>query len=326
MALLSAAMLRPHHGIACLVLAAVAAGCVSSRATIVSTEEVTEVVNGGDLAPGTPKPDDVEALRAEILRLRTQLAATGATTAQITGKGEPAAAAPGAVTGPAAAAAAERMNSLQAELEQERTRRLAVEQELARFKAETASPLGVGHQVPESELYAVKEELVELRRTLEVERQTHQRLANGVAAIAQPAPAPSTSDMEWEARVQGLQQEKDKIVRELNQSLAASQARTKELEAGMAAKGDPAATAALSDVATAHAENTELRQRLDAEKRRTEDLEAKLQVANRLADLIFRMEQQQKKVAKPKPKPAARPAAPAGDEVVPATGTLIPAP
>ncbi len=97
-----------------------------------------------------------------------------------------------------------------------------------------------------------------------------------------------------------------------NRSLAASQQRTADLERQLAASqaaaaaaaagaaanpapGQPVPVAAPSEGETAsvRAENSALRARLDEEHRRTEELAAKLRVATRVTDLIFKMQAQQ---------------------------------
>ena len=122
------------------------------------------------------------------------------------------------------------------------------------------------------------------------------------------APEVTTENADLQSRIEGLRAEKDAIMESFNRSLAASQQRTAELERQLAATQAAAAGAAASaatagapaaaappesETASMRAENTALRARLDEEHRRTEGLAAKLRVATRITDLIFKMQAQQ---------------------------------
>jgi len=95
-------------------------------------------------------------------------------------------------------------------------------------------------------------------------------------------------------QIETLQREKDLLVDAFNRSLAESQRRSAELEqvlavARSASGSDDAGTAG----AGLRIENETLRQRLDEERRRTDELAAKLRAATRVADLIFKMQAQE---------------------------------
>ncbi|MFQ5667650.1 MAG: hypothetical protein ACE5I7_14655, partial [Candidatus Binatia bacterium] len=201
--------------------------------------------------------------------------------------------------------------AVRAQLVHEQQRRQAAESELARLKAETASSAYGDTGSAASELAAAKLEIADLRRALGTERAARARLAQELrvlqererqaAARVQDA---TSSSSELQARLKSLQAEKDAVVASFKQSLAASQKRTAELEQELAGARAVAAAAAATasltpsapedgELRSIRSENTALRARLDDEHRRTEALAAKLKIASRVTDLIFRMRAQQ---------------------------------
>ena len=189
--------------------------------------------------------------------------------------------------------------ALRAALSQEQERREIVENELHRLKEETSASYA-GPHVPESDYLAVKQELVLLRQSLADERAALERLSSapppksdGVA----PDPAAQASAAEsadLRVRLQHLQEERDSIVESLNNNLMRSQRRVTELEQQLgvarAATTHAEAAAAANGLS---AENVALRAQLDEERRRTQDLTAKLKLAARVNDLIFKIQAQQ---------------------------------
>jgi predicted RNase H-like nuclease (RuvC/YqgF family) len=215
-------------------------------------------------------------------------------------------------TAAAAAAAAEqlrheleqqqaRTKRLQSDLAQEQQRRTQVETELSRLKQETSSPpYGPAH-ASDAELASAKREVVELRTALDRERATRERLAQDFQALQQRADAASAGtqsanaeNSELRAQLKQLQEEKQKITDSFNRSLAESQQRTTALESQLAQArtADNANTTPAGQLSSIRAENSALRARLDEEHRRTEELAAKLKVATRVTDLIFKMQAQ----------------------------------
>ncbi len=175
------------------------------------------------------------------------------------------------------------------ELEQERQKRLSLERELERLKSETASPYG-DQRVPETDYLALKQELLDTRRTAEEDHKARERLAQELdrlqARVASDSTAPD--DPARLAAIESLEREKQQLVSDLNRNLAASQQRAAELETELneLRKGN-------TDSTTLRSENDQLKTRLDEERRRIADLEAKLGVASRVTDLIFRLQAQQ---------------------------------
>ena len=196
------------------------------------------------------------------------------------------------------------MASLRVALTQEQQRRQAAETQLERLKEETSMPPLAEPGDPAVELASAKSQIVDLRDALAAERVERERLADELRALQeQAAHAPQSEavdttpeNAELQARIDHLRAEKEAIAENFNRSLAASQQRTAELERQLAAS-QAAATAGTatddSDAASMRADNQALRARLDEEHRRTEALAAKLRVATRVTDLIFKMQAQQ---------------------------------
>lgn len=200
--------------------------------------------------------------------------------------------------------------ALEAQLSHEQQRRQAAETELARLKEETSTPaLGDG-AAPAGELASANQEIVELRRALADERAERERMAQQLTALRQRGAEDSRQpneaapeDADLRARIRSLQAERDAVVDSFNRSLATSQRRTAELEqelamarastAGALAAASTDGTAPTGDGTAMQAENAALRNLLEDEHQRTEKLAAKLKLATRVTDLIFRMQAQQ---------------------------------
>lgn len=175
---------------------------------------------------------------------------------------------------------------LAAELSRERNERLAVVRELERLRQEVGSPFGE-NRVPEADYLALKQELLDLRRQLQQQEEEQRRLAARIAVIPSAdsrggsSPGPD---------------EHTRLTSEAARELAASRQRIAELEAAVESLREQG-----SKVATLVAENDSLRSQLAEERRRAEALEAKLKVAARVTDLIFRMRSQNQGELSPRP-------------------------
>ncbi len=170
--------------------------------------------------------------------------------------------------------------ALGAQLARERLERQALLQELDRLRQEVSSPFG-DSSVPEAEYLALKQELLELRKVVQEQEQQQRDLMLKLAALS-PPPAAGNS-----AGAAGITPEPSPLVAETQQELTLSRQRIAQLEAALEAakkEGDRA-------VALVH-ENNSLRSQLAEERRRADALEAKLKVAARVTDLIFRMRTQ----------------------------------
>lgn len=176
--------------------------------------------------------------------------------------------------------------SLREALAREQQRRESIEKELARLKIETSAPVFGDTRVPEADFLAVKQELVELRRTLDQERRTREQIAEQLRALqARPAAISGGSDSaEMRIRLRKLEDDKRKILESLDRSVATSQRRASELERRL---HNLRATGGRGDaVAAIQAENAALRASLDEERKRTELLAAKLKAAAKITDLM----------------------------------------
>ncbi|MCX8071431.1 MAG: hypothetical protein N3C12_03110 [Candidatus Binatia bacterium] len=167
-------------------------------------------------------------------------------------------------------------------LARERAERLALMEELERLRQEVSSPFGENY-VAERDYLALKQELIELRRSLQEQEQQRNLTAKiSGSAEAEDRKGPSEPHPPTEG-------EHIRITAETQQELAESRRRIAELEAALQSakkEGDQAAALAT--------ENESLRSQLAEERRRAEALEAKLKVAARVTDLIFRMQTQQR--------------------------------
>jgi hypothetical protein len=179
-----------------------------------------------------------------------------------------------------------------------------LESELARLKEETSVPAFGERRVRESDYLALKQELVELRRSAEEDRRERERLAAQIRALqggeGNAVAAEDGDSPEQRAQIESLQKEKEQIIDGLRKNLDASQQRAAELEAALASAKAGGTDNSLRE------ENGNLRSRLEEQRRHTEDLEAKLRVAARVSELIFRMQAQQPTAASPAAKPRKR--------------------
>ncbi|HEX7410045.1 MAG TPA: hypothetical protein VF515_20695 [Candidatus Binatia bacterium] len=270
---------------------------------------------------------EVERLRGEVAQLRQHEGELQATLDEVVASRRTVAAGP--ARGPAAAegkspappgeaaaasaASAERahrkaeaqsagaMAGLRAALADEQQRRKQVETELARLKEETSAPPYERSGAIDADLAAAKQEVAQLRTALEDERAARERLARDFRALQERAvtertatEAASRDTPQVRTRLQELEEEKQNITQSFNRSLAESQHRAAELERQLAlTRSTSGPSPGDGDAASVRADNTALRSRLDEEHRRTEALGAKLRIAMRVTDLIFKMQAQQ---------------------------------
>ena len=200
----------------------------------------------------------------------------------------------------------ETIKQLQERLRGERAKRQQLESQLAQLRVETSSP-----PIPEARPIQPPSEAAKPSADatvppplvpLEVVDLTQEEPA------AAPPPPPSTLDQLQDGevaalRTRGIEQETrhQEAIASLARILDADRRRQEDLEAQIAAlsSGAPGTAGALAADSN---ELAHLRGRLEEERRRNAELMAKLKLAGRVTDLVFRMQQQ--------PAPAA-PAAPA---------------
>jgi len=212
---------------------------------------------------------ELENARAESEALRADLAVARAA----------------AATG--ANAAAPQIAKLQVELENERTRRVDAEEQLAKLREETSgSPFETASQ---SALNDARVEIRRLTDQLAAERTAREDVERRFAELSvqverQPQPAVA-SDVEMTE----LQEEQRRLMAAINQDLEASKRREQELRDTIASLQGEGAAPLTDQVRNLEAENVALQSSLDAEHERNIEMAAKLEVATRVADLIFKM-------------------------------------
>jgi len=259
----------------------------------------------------------LDVLQKEVGRLQNQTQEMQATIARLTtaaGGAGTAEAGGGSTRGPSALGAAQaeldaarqQLASTQGQLENERQRRVSVETELQRLKQETstaplAAPPGAAPAEPEA-LAKAHSEIDDLRKRLDTERAERERTAAKLAALqANPAGAPADApppDAELQQRLTDLQARQQEIVASANRELEGSRRREADLQGQLAAAQQEIAVlrtraaqvaVPVGAMADAEAQNQELRKRIDDVEHRNQELNAKLKIAIRVADLIFKM-------------------------------------
>lgn len=221
------------------------------------------------------REQELAATRAELARLQQRAIGKTSGTSQPPPNLEPAESDQEQTQGGAAA--------LAAQLARERQERQALLEELERLRQEVSSPFSESH-VPEADYLALKQELMELRRVVQQQEQQQRDLMLKLAALPSQPPGDKGGGPD-----RGTTPEHVRLATETQQELALSQQRITQLEAALEVakkQGDRAAALA--------AENDSLRSQLAEERRRAEALEAKLKVAARVTDLIFRMRTQER--------------------------------
>ncbi|MGH7785540.1 MAG: hypothetical protein ACRERC_01665, partial [Candidatus Binatia bacterium] len=196
------------------------------------------------------------------------------------------------------AAAERQVASLEERLAVEVQRRKEVETEMARLLQETASgPYdqadGAVEKHLRQELTAARDEISMLRTTLASERRERQDLDQRYRALQAKvqANASDTARGGGSEEIEALKERQRRVLASIQQDLQASKQREAELrqtaQASAAASGG---TSLATEVTGLRSENSALQVRLDDEHRRNQDLAAKLQLATRVTDLIFKMQ------------------------------------
>lgn len=216
--------------------------------------------------------------------------------------------------GEAQAALAAELTAMKQELAAERQRRSDVEAELARLKSETSgSAFSRG---------APSDEVPHLRDELDRERAKHQQLLAELRALQEDSPlakhprgldagGASADVRALRARLLDLETRHQEVMSSVARTVAADRKREQELLAQLAAARDTARPPAPqvvaapappdADLRQAKEENERLRAMLEDERERNARLAAKLKLAGRVTDLIFKMKQQ---AGEPPPAPA----------------------
>lgn len=194
--------------------------------------------------------------------------------------------------------AQKRIVKLQQQLAMEVKKRREVETEMNRLLQETsAGPFERADNVVEKhlreQLDRAHKEITQLRSTLGSERRERDALERRYATLqaqvkaAGNAPARGAASNE---EIEALKERQRRVLASIEQDLLASKQRETELRQTLEQSQGDDATALADTVTTLRSENSALQIRLDDEHRRNRDLSAKLQLATRVTDLIFKMQ------------------------------------
>jgi len=207
------------------------------------------------------------------------------------------------------AAAERRIVKLQQQLALEVKRRRDVEAEMTRLLQETsAGPYEHADNVVEKHLHEeldrARKEVNELRATLLTERRERSEIEKRFAALqAQANAAATTAEPRGvpNEEVEALKERQRRVLASIAQDLEASQQRETELREVLTRSQGSDGPAIADQVTALRSENSALQSRLDDEHQHNRDLSAKLQVATRVTDLIFKMRSAGAQPAAPMP-------------------------
>lgn len=185
--------------------------------------------------------------------------------------------------------ASPQLASLQVELESERSRRIDVEEQLAKMREETSgSPF---ETAAETALNEARIQIDELKKQLSGERQAREATERRFAELQTEMnrQAALGAGTRGNAELDELQEEQRRLMASIQQDLEASRRREKDLRETIAKLQGEGASHLTDQVKSLESENRALQASLDAEHERNVELAAKLEVATRVADLIFKM-------------------------------------
>ncbi len=187
--------------------------------------------------------------------------------------------------------AMQQVAGLKVELADERTRRQDAEEQLTKLREETSA--GPFDTASATALQEAQGEIERLRNQLAGERQERDDLEKRFAELTvkldqQPVPAPQ--DESPDAEMVALQADQTRLMAAIQQDLEESRRREEELRTTIATlQSSTGGGVATEEVKDLQSENQALQASLDAEHERNVELAAKLEVATRVADLIFKM-------------------------------------
>src|SRR5262249_51882101 len=145
------------------------------------------------------------------------------------------------------------------------------------------------------DLDAAHKQIDELKANLKAEREARQELAARYEQLqtqvrqASEVRVESLSDLQRE-EIAALKQRQERALAEVQRDLLLSRQHEKELSEALAASQGGQAAPLASAVSDLRSENSALQQRLDDEHRQNAELSAKLQLAMRITDLIFKIQ------------------------------------
>ncbi len=194
--------------------------------------------------------------------------------------------------------AQKRIAGLEKQLALEVKRRQDVEAEMTRLLQETsAGPFEHADNVVEKhlreELVRARKEIGDLRTSLTSERREREDLERRYTALqtqvqaSADAPARDAASSE---EVNALKERQRRVLASIQQELQASKQREAELRQSIDQSQGTDGVSVADEVTNLRSANSALQMRLDDEHQRNRDLSAKLQLATRVTDLIFKMQ------------------------------------
>lgn len=233
---------------------------------------------------------EAASLRTELSTAQTQLATTQQELDTTKSSLVEARAATEAALTNANAEAMQQVAGLKVELTDERTRRSDAEDQLAKLREETSA--GPFETASATALQEARGEIDQLKNQLANEKRERDDLEKRFAELTvkleqQPAPA---ADDAPNAEIVALQADQARLMTGIQQDLEASRQREQELRDTITTlQSSDTSGVPVARVKDLESENQALQASLDAEHDRNVELAAKLEVATRVADLIFKM-------------------------------------
>ncbi len=219
--------------------------------------------------------------------------------------------------------------ALRSDLAKERARREELERDLKQLREETSSgPF-------ENSLDKARKQVAELQAQLDAERRAREKMARDFETLRTTTLGGAGSgDDAGQLRMElaTLKREQQEVLASIEGELSESRAREYDLAAKLQIALDAPTSPPFEKIADLTKENLALRARLDEEHRRNTELATKLETAQRVTDLIFKMQATRSAPSAPPvpaaPAPAAA-AAPPRAVVAPAAAAplaVMPAP
>jgi hypothetical protein len=197
--------------------------------------------------------------------------------------------------------------TLREKLIAEREQRVRLERELEQLKAEQAEMTsGPFENKMHTELTAARKQVEELKVALATERKARQEITQRFEQLqveyerlrrAAPAPAAGAAAEE----IAALEARQRRVLASIEKDLFVSRQRENELRNALEASQGPQAASLATAVSDLRAQNNALQTRLDDEHRENRELSAKLNLAGRVTELIFKMRNANAAVAAPAP-------------------------
>jgi DNA repair exonuclease SbcCD ATPase subunit len=185
--------------------------------------------------------------------------------------------------------------TLRQKLIDEREQRVRLERQLERLQSEAAEmSAGPFENKLQSDLTDARKQVEDLKQALSAERQARQDLAQHfeqlqleLERVRQEHPAAAAAAPSEE--IAALEARQKRVLASIERDLLLSRQRESEMRAALEASQGPDAAPLAAAVSNLRSENEALQTRLDDEHRHNLELSAKLNLAARVTDLIFKM-------------------------------------